>query len=84
MMKAPSGARAHLGPLPRPQLGFRPLLSIMFSACRQPLISLVLLVWLFGACNALHFYLDADEQRCFIEEVPTDTVVEGALRQPVS
>ena len=28
--------------------------------------------------NALHFYLDAGETRCFIEELPTDTVVEGA------
>jgi len=27
--------------------------------------------------NALHFYLDANQQRCFIEELPTDTVVEG-------
>lgn len=27
--------------------------------------------------NALHFYLDASERRCFIEELPTDTVVEG-------
>jgi hypothetical protein len=29
--------------------------------------------------SALHFYLDADEKRCFIEELPTDTIVEGAL-----
>ncbi|KAJ3745598.1 membrane protein [Lentinula detonsa] len=29
------------------------------------------------AANALHFYLDANEKRCFIEELPTDTVVEG-------
>ncbi|KIK95675.1 hypothetical protein PAXRUDRAFT_826790 [Paxillus rubicundulus Ve08.2h10] len=27
--------------------------------------------------NALHFYLDANEKRCFIEELPSDTVVEG-------
>lgn len=27
--------------------------------------------------NALHFYLDANQKRCFIEELPTDTVVEG-------
>jgi hypothetical protein len=31
-----------------------------------------------AAVNALHFYLDANEKRCFIEEIPTDTVVEGA------
>ncbi|EIN06044.1 hypothetical protein PUNSTDRAFT_90790 [Punctularia strigosozonata HHB-11173 SS5] len=30
-----------------------------------------------SAVNALHFYLDANEKRCFIEELPTDTVVEG-------
>jgi len=29
--------------------------------------------------NALHFYLDANEKRCFIEELPTDTVVEGLV-----
>lgn len=27
--------------------------------------------------NALHFYLDANEKRCFVEELPSDTVVEG-------
>jgi p24 family protein alpha len=27
--------------------------------------------------HALHFYLDANEKRCFIEELPTDTIVEG-------
>ncbi|KAI0313271.1 emp24/gp25L/p24 family/GOLD-domain-containing protein [Amylostereum chailletii] len=30
--------------------------------------------------NALHFYLDAGETRCFVEELPTDTVVEGHYR----
>ncbi|PFH46882.1 hypothetical protein AMATHDRAFT_7310 [Amanita thiersii Skay4041] len=30
--------------------------------------------------NALHFYLDAGQRRCFIEELPTDTVVEGHYR----
>ncbi|KAI0305968.1 emp24/gp25L/p24 family/GOLD-domain-containing protein, partial [Multifurca ochricompacta] len=33
-----------------------------------------------SAVNALHFYLDANEKRCFIEELPTDTVVEGHYR----
>jgi len=27
--------------------------------------------------SALHFYLDSNEERCFIEELPTDTIVEG-------
>ena len=30
--------------------------------------------------NSLHFYLDDNEKRCFIEELPTDTVVEGKHR----
>ncbi|ESK96436.1 membrane protein [Moniliophthora roreri MCA 2997] len=29
------------------------------------------------ASRALHIYLDANEKRCFIEELPTNTVVEG-------
>jgi hypothetical protein len=45
------------------------------------MIQRLLFLWalLLGvACtNALHFYLDANEKRCFIEEIPTDTVVEG-------
>lgn len=35
------------------------------------------LFFFISAVNALHFYLDANEKRCFIEELPTDTVVEG-------
>jgi len=35
---------------------------------------------LVATVNALHFYLDANEKRCFIEELPTDTVVEGHYR----
>lgn len=38
-----------------------------------------LLLYFALAANALHFYLDANEKRCFIEELPTDTVVEGEL-----
>lgn len=34
--------------------------------------------------NALHFYLDANQQRCFIEELPTDTVVEGERQTVIS
>ena len=26
----------------------------------------------------LHFYLEAGDERCFIEELPSETVVEGA------
>ena len=40
--------------------------------------SLLSCLFLFiSVANALHFYLDANERRCFIEELPTDTVVEG-------
>ncbi|KAJ4473805.1 membrane protein [Lentinula aciculospora] len=43
---------------------------------RPPSLFLLLLCSALAA-NALHFYLDANEKRCFIEELPTDTVVEG-------
>ncbi|KAJ9114519.1 hypothetical protein QFC20_001392 [Naganishia adeliensis] len=39
--------------------------------------------WIYGLLalaypiQALHFYLDASEQRCFLEELPSDTIVEG-------
>ncbi|KAF8498725.1 emp24/gp25L/p24 family/GOLD-domain-containing protein [Russula emetica] len=43
--------------------------------------SLLSCLFLFiSAVDALHFYLDANEKRCFIEELPTDTVVEGHYR----
>jgi len=41
------------------------------------------LLALVAATSALHFYLDANEKRCFIEELPTDTVVEGAMKPPL-
>ena len=41
---------------------------------------LALLFLFFSCVNALHFYLDANQKRCFIEELPTDTVVEGNFR----
>ncbi|PIL25016.1 hypothetical protein GSI_12904 [Ganoderma sinense ZZ0214-1] len=44
---------------------------------RPPLLSLCLLLVFVAAANALHFYLDTDEKRCFIEELPSETVVEG-------
>ncbi|KAH9888869.1 emp24/gp25L/p24 family/GOLD-domain-containing protein [Cubamyces lactineus] len=47
---------------------------------RPPLLSLCLLLVFAAAANALHFYLDTNEKRCFIEELPTDTVVEGHYR----
>ncbi len=27
--------------------------------------------------RALHFYIQANEERCFLEELPSDTIVEG-------
>jgi hypothetical protein len=42
-------------------------------------ISLTLLT-LVATTSALHFYLDANERRCFIEELPTDTIVEGTQK----
>ncbi|PBK72235.1 hypothetical protein ARMSODRAFT_953902 [Armillaria solidipes] len=47
---------------------------------RHPFLSLCFLSLSFAVANALHFYLDANEKRCFIEELPTDTVVEGHYR----
>ncbi|ETW78865.1 hypothetical protein HETIRDRAFT_478189 [Heterobasidion irregulare TC 32-1] len=44
-----------------------------------PLCSLFLLI-LVTTAHALHFYLDDNEKRCFIEELPTDTIVEGHYR----
>ena len=49
----------------------------MATPRRAPLASLCLLLFFAAAANALHFYLDTNEKRCFIEELPTDTVVEG-------
>ncbi|KAF9269019.1 hypothetical protein L218DRAFT_976854 [Marasmius fiardii PR-910] len=47
---------------------------------RHVLLSLSSLLYLGLASHALHFYLDANEKRCFIEELPTNTVVEGHYR----
>jgi len=47
---------------------------------RRPLLTLLTLLIFASAVHALHFYLDANEKRCFIEEIPTDTVVEGHYR----
>jgi hypothetical protein len=51
--------------------------SLTHKMRRTWLASLLLLAG--SATNALHFYLDANQKRCFIEELPTDTVVEGIL-----
>jgi len=40
----------------------------------------VALLAIVAPISALHFYLDADQKRCFIEELPTDTIVEGHYR----
>ncbi|KAK1926652.1 putative ER to Golgi transport-related protein [Papiliotrema laurentii] len=42
----------------------------------NPILALPLLL---GA-NALHFYFESNEKRCFMEELPSDTVVEGHYR----
>ncbi|KAI0788843.1 emp24/gp25L/p24 family/GOLD-domain-containing protein [Abortiporus biennis] len=42
--------------------------------------SLWFLFLILTTANALHFYLDAQEKRCFLEEVPSDTIVEGHYR----
>ncbi|KIY72234.1 hypothetical protein CYLTODRAFT_367769 [Cylindrobasidium torrendii FP15055 ss-10] len=47
---------------------------------RHPLFPLCVVSLCVAAVSALHFYLDANEKRCFIEELPTDTVVEGHYR----
>ena len=46
-------------------------------ARRPPHLALLLLLLAAATANALHFYLDANEKRCFLEEIPSDTVVEG-------
>ncbi|KAL4063121.1 membrane protein, partial [Scleroderma citrinum] len=35
---------------------------------------------LISTVHASHFYLDANEKRCFIEELPSDTTVEGQYK----
>lgn len=34
--------------------------------------------------RALHFYLDSSEQKCFLEELPVDTIVEGQPSFPLT
>ena len=40
-------------------------------------LAVVLLFFISAVTNALHFYLDAGQRRCFIEELPANTVAEG-------
>jgi len=63
----------NIGQLPRSSLA-----CVTSSAMRVALVPLFLC--LLSSVNALHFYLDANQKRCFIEELPTDTVVEGRER----
>ena len=58
-----------------PALPYFSSFSFMLDFRARSLLSCLFLF--ISAANALHFYLDADEKRCFIEELPTDTVVEG-------
>lgn len=48
---------------------------------RLPLL-LASLLALAQSCTALYFYLGAGENRCFIEELPKDTIVVGELAVP--
>lgn len=43
----------------------------------RPLLSLLVLLGLSQFSNALYFYLNAGENRCFLEELPKDTIVVG-------
>ncbi|KAI0924671.1 hypothetical protein AcW1_006723 [Taiwanofungus camphoratus] len=47
---------------------------------RPRLLPLCLLLCVVATTNALHFYLDTNEKRCFVEELPTETIVEGHYR----
>ncbi|KAF9525982.1 emp24/gp25L/p24 family/GOLD-domain-containing protein [Crepidotus variabilis] len=43
-------------------------------------LAILFLLSCVSSVYSLHFYLDANQKRCFIEELPTDTVVEGHYR----
>jgi hypothetical protein len=45
------------------------------SLTMRSLLGAVLLLPL--AAQALHFYFESNEKRCFMEELPSDTIVEG-------
>lgn len=46
------------------------------------LLPSTLVLLLLPLAQALHFYLDANEQKCFMEELPIDTIVEGPTSRP--
>ncbi|KZT27725.1 hypothetical protein NEOLEDRAFT_1239909 [Neolentinus lepideus HHB14362 ss-1] len=52
----------------------------MYSLSSRRLLLPLLFLLLSATVNALHFYLDANEKRCFVEEVPSETIVEGHYR----
>jgi len=55
--------------------------GLAFAMAQQRwLISLCIFLYFSTTAQSLHFYLDASERRCFIEELPTDTVVEAHYR----
>lgn len=54
-----------------------------FTIPMHRLAHLLPIFLLFSVAHGLHFYLDANEKRCFIEEVPTETVVHG-IRLPTA
>lgn len=70
--------------IPTGQNGFK-----IFDSWLDPprrTLEIMRLFWTLGALLAtvapvfgLHFYLEASEERCFIEELPSETIVEGAL-----
>jgi len=47
----------------------------MLKSC----LAVGLLFSISAVTNALHFYLDAGQRRCFIEELPANTVAEGMV-----
>ena len=55
----------------------------MARSFRSPLLSLATVILFAWTTSALHFYMDLKDKRCFIEELPTDTVVEGMRPLPV-
>ena len=49
----------------------------MARSFRLPLLSLATLTLFAWTTSALHFYMDLKDKRCFIEELPSDTIIEG-------
>jgi hypothetical protein len=49
------------------------IMRISKSTFPQPVI------WQEADLEGLHFYFESNEKRCFMEELPSDTIVEGKL-----